>query len=412
MTCQRRANEAKLKQLIDIIGIDSVCIALGLEVGDARAMRDGAVAIDAETEILLNFEVQKLEAAGLWVEMVETLTSGSDDVTAAVTETTDSDVGHKAVEDSPEALRGVVEGVLRQVNSLEALGDLETDKPMSNFERALLMVLGHRLELELRFRQPVNPVEDMSFQSAASEQKFVSMKKAALRRDEKLLKNSRGRFHLLKGPFDLSGEDLYRKLVVEYCQAREIDSGLALSLGLENIGRHLYPEKVETSGAQWRRLNEEQRLNGAALLEAIQLAEEVEFRSPLLLEEKRAAQNIKLRMELMLIMELAITPPSYTRDGGLLALPDERRRLLRQMVETGLGRLRWIDGQKQNYGGSKGAANFFNELIEKRRAKECRVLAGIMDLDMAEQCRNFLSGKGPLGYFDSGDVRYGRNNRP
>ena len=125
MTCGRGDSRAKLRAVIAIEGIDSVCGALGLDFERIRAMNDGTGEIDAESAAWIDSEVLRLEAAGLLVEVTETLEPegiGSDDATptAEAAELTVPEAGPHDVEDPREALRAIVEGVHQRAISIIA----------------------------------------------------------------------------------------------------------------------------------------------------------------------------------------------------------------------------------------------------------------------------------------------------
>ena len=103
MACGPGADDAKLRAIIEIVGIDSVSMTLGLNLERVRAMRDGTADIDPESAAWIHREVQRLNQAGFWVEEAETLEPEiivSDDATAAVTEITVPDAGPQDGEDS------------------------------------------------------------------------------------------------------------------------------------------------------------------------------------------------------------------------------------------------------------------------------------------------------------------------
>ena len=387
----RGDSRAKLTKIIDTTAIDSVCVALGLDHERIRAMNDGTGEIDAESAAWIDSEVLRLEAAGL-LEVTETPQPegiGSDDATPTAAETAELTVpeaGPHDVADPREALRAMVEGVRDQAIAIV------TDEGFSKYEKALADVLWHRLALQLHFRRPLSTGGDTGEESAADRERSIGLMTARLRGAEKQLKKSRGLFHWLRKPRDLSGDELYHRKIRSWCEAREdMEAGaeLARREGLPGIGRFLYPESYGNTTRQFRRLDEGKRRDAEALIEGILLAEEAKFRSPLPCEEKLASTEIKIRLELMLIRELWVAPPPYNLEESPLDYPSmpEAMRLRESMVNTRLGRLDWLYGMQRKcrkYKGRQTAVDFFRQLIEESGAEECRRLARIMTLDMQE----------------------------
>ena len=414
----RGDSRAKLTKIIDTTAIDSVCVALGLDHERIRAMNDGTGEIDAESAAWIDSEVLRLEAAGL-LEVTETPQPegiGSDDATPTAAETAELTVpeaGPHDVADPREALRAMVEGVRDQAIAIVI------DEGFSKYEKALADVLWRRLALQLHFRRPLSTGGDTGEESAADRERSIGLMTARLRGAEKQLKKSLGLFHWLRKPRDLSGGELYHRLIRSWCEAREdMEAGaeLAQREGLTGIGRFLYPESYGNTTRQCRRLDEGKRRDAAALIEAIRLAEEAKFRSPLPCEEALAALEIKLCMELMLIMELGVDPSPYHVEESVLDHPGtpEAMRRRQSMVKTRLGRLEWLDGRQRKcrkYKGRQTAAAFFRQLIDESGAEECRRLAWIMTLDMQELGQDFVAGKGPKGFFNfPADVQPGPDN--
>ena len=155
----------------------------------------------------------------------------------------------------------------------------------------------------------------MREESAENRRRSIDKKKVRLRWFEKQLKRDRGWFHWLRKPRDPSGDELYRRLIDEWREAMEDGAELALRVGVRGIGRFLYPESYATAAPPlWRIIDEGMRRDAEVLIEAILLAEEAEFRSPLPYEEHLAAMAIKNCMEMMLILELGVAPPTlYTQ---------------------------------------------------------------------------------------------------
>ena len=397
-----------LSAVIEITGINTVCVALGLDIDQVRAMRQGAEPIDARTADWLQSAVRRLGGA----ETLEPEPGGSDD--APVTETSPPgtgvlETGVPEVEDPRETIGSIVQGVLVRATLMEGQNFLPNHRAMSRFDRALLEVLRLQLILALHFRQPLDPGQPAGKEGIRKKQEFIDSQTQRLRRAEEELRRSRGLLHRLlhwfRNPANRSSGDLYRQLVTELCAARGIDPGLALDPGIQNLGRFLYPEWREPVTTQWRRLDDHKRPAARALIEAINLAEEVQFRSPLPRGAELAAADIRLRMELMLIMELTLAPPSHNAYSPLLDYPDgpDARRGWRQMVATRLKNWNSLEARKsrcRGYGGRQWASDFFIQMIDESGAEECRQLAWIMDLDMGELCGRFLKGQGPAGYFD------------
>ena len=408
MTCGRGDSRAKLRAVIAIEGIDSVCGALGLDFERIRAMNDGTGEIDAESAAWIDSEVLRLEAAGLLVEVTETLEPegiGSDDATptAEAAELTVPEAGPHDVEDPREALRAIVEGVHRRAMSIIG-GD---DRSM--YDLLLADLLRCRLELQLHFRRPLSTSRDMM------SQRSIGRMKAHLREVEDQLKKNRGLWHWFKKPLDFSGDELYHRLILEWCESMEADAELALRVGLKGIGKFLYPESYGNTTRQLTRLDEGKRRAADALIEAVRLAEEVEFRSPLPCEEKLAAEEIKIRMELILIMELGVAPPPYNADESVRDYPYmvESMRERVRMMEGRRNRLARVDEQRRACKGYKGlqtAVALFHQLIEESGAEECRRLNWIMKQDMQQLCRRFDAEQGPLGVFNSPDFQPGPGN--
>ena len=419
MTCGRGDSRAKLRAVIAIEGIDNVCRALRLDLERIRAMNDGTGEIDAASAAWMDSEVLRLEVAGLLVEVTETLEPqgiGPEDATAEATEVTGPEAGPQGVEASREALRAIVEGVVKRTVCIEAGLLPLTGKRMSRYDSTLAEVLRYRLQLALNLRRPLRSGGDMPEENAATRQDFIRSTKSNLRNAETRLKNSRGLFNFSRTQApDPSGSDLYRKLVIEWCETWGGESELALTLGLEGIGRFLYPETYHTKTRQVQKLDGTRRLAGTALLEGIQLAEEAECRSPWPCEAELAALEITLCMELMLIMELGIAPPSCIPYPALWDYPDmpEAKREKICMVDTRWGRLGRLDEQRRRcrrYEGRKSAIDFFRKLIDESGAEECRWLDGIMTLDMQKLCHDFVGGNGPKGFFNNPGFQPGPDN--
>ena len=399
MTCGRGDHHAKLGAIIDIIGIDSVCAALRLDLERIRALRDGKEEINAESAAWIDSEVLRLKAGGFRVEVAETPEPegiGSDDATAEDTELTVPEAGPHDVEDPREALRDIVEGVHRRAVFIIAGDD------RSKYDTPLADVLRCRLELQLHFRRPLSTGRDMMTESAADRQGSIRGMKLHLRRVEDQLKKNRGLWHRFKKTIDFSGDELYHRLILEWCESMEADAELALRVGLKGIGKFLYPESYGNATRQLTRLDEGKRRAAEALIEAVMLAEEVEFRSPLPCEEKLAAEEIKSRMELILFMELGVAPQSYSADALVRDYPDMAgsKRDRERIVQRGRNSLARVDKERRACKGYKGlqtAVALFHQLIEESGAEECRRLNWIMTLDMQKLCRGFHAGRGPLG---------------
>lgn len=399
MTCGRGDHHAKLGAIIDIIGIDSVCAALRLDLERIRALRDGKEEINAESAAWIDSEVLRLKAGGFRVEVAETPEPegiGSDDATAEDTELTVPEAGPHDVEDPREALRDIVEGVHRRAVFIIAGDD------RSKYDKPLADVLRCRLELQLHFRRPLSTGRDMMTESAADRQGSIRGMKLHLRRVEDQLKKNRGLWHRFKKTIDFSGDELYHRLILEWCESMEADAELALRVGLKGIGKFLHPESYGNATRQLTRLDEGKRRAAEALIEAVMLAEEVEFRSPLPCEEKLAAEEIKSRMELILFMELGVAPQSYSADALVRDYPDMAGSKLdrERIVQRGRNSLARVDKERRACKGYKGlqtAVALFHQLIEESGAEECRRLNWIMTLDMQKLCRGFHAGRGPLG---------------
>ena len=419
MTCGRGDSRAKLRAVIAIEGIDSVCAALRLDFERIRAMNDGTGEIDAESAAWIDSEVLRLEAAGLLVEVTETLEPegiGSDDATptAEAAELTVPEAGPHDVEDPREALRAIVEGVLQRAIFIIAR------VYRSKYEMLLANLLRCRLELQLQFRRPLSTGRDMMRESAEDRERSIGRWKGRLRGVEDELKKKRGLWHWLKKPLDFSGDELYHRLILEWCESMEADAEVALRVGLKGIGKFLYPESYGNTTRQLTRLDEGKRRAAEALIEAVMLAEEVEFRSPLPCEENLASAEIKNRMELILIMELGVAPPPYNADESVRDYTDMAgaKRKRERMVELRRNRLAWVDEERRACKGYKGlqtAVALFHQLIEESGAEECRRLNEIMKLDMQMLCRSFHAGStvstlGTLGFFNSPDVQPGPGN--
>ena len=400
-----------LSAVIEITGIDTVCVALGLDIDQVRAMRQGTVPIDDRTADWLQSAVQRLREAGLVVEEAETLEpepSGSDD--APVTETSPAGTGVQEtgvleVQDPRETIGSIARGVLVRTTLMEGQVFFATDRAMSKYDRALLDVVRFRLTLALHFRQAPGQGQPAGWSNIREKQQFIDLQRTRLRRAEEELRRSRGLLHWFRNPANRSGADLYRQLVTELCEARGTDPGLALDLGIQGLGRFLYPDWREPVTTQWRRLDDHKLQAARAMIEAINLAEEAQFWSPLPRNAELAAADIRLRMEIMLIMELMLAPPPYHSYSLLLDYPDmpEARQEQREMVATRLRRWDSLEERKRKcwgYGGRKWASKFFGQLIDKSGAEECRQLAWIMELDMSELCGRFLDGQGRQGFFD------------
>ena len=404
MTCGRGDHHAKLGAIIDVIGIDSVCAALRLDLERIRALSDGTGEIDAESAAWIDSEVLRLEEGGFRVEVAETPEPegiGSDDATAEDTELTVPEAGPHDVEDYREALRAMVEGV-----HMKAFFTVMTHAILSKYDRALAGVLRSRLELALHFRQPL---------SRPARQGLLRSIKENLRTAENQLKQSGGPFHWLRKPRDFSGEELYHQWALEWCESSEADPELARGVELKGIGRVLYPDSYATTMRQLTRLDEGKRRAAEALIEAILLAEEAEFRSPLPCEEELAAAEIKIRMELMLIMEIGIAPPSGNRGRPLSDYLDmeQARAEKRSMVDHLRRSLVLLDVKQRKcrkYKGRRWALDFFRQLIEESGAEECQGLDWIITRDMLALCRDFHAGRGPQGVFNAPDVQPGPGN--
>ena len=404
----RGDSRAKLTKVIDTAGIDSVCGALGLDHERIRAMNDGTGDIDPESAAWIDSEVLRLEAAGL-LEVTETPEPegiGSDDATPTAAETAELTVpeaGPQGVEDSREALRAIVEGVHTRTLVMYRAAVFWDGERISEYDRVLFDVVRLRLYLALNLRRPLSSGGDMPEENAATRGRFIRSAKKDLRNAETRLEKSRGLFNFSRTPPpDPSGSDLYRVLVTQWCETEGGESELALTLGLEGIGRFLYPETYHTNTRQVRNLDGTRRLAAAALLEVIQLAEEAECRSPLPCEAELAASEIRLRMELMLIMALGIATPSRIPDPALLDYPDmpEAQRVRRGIVKSLLREVVLLDKRKRacrQYQGWQTAA-FFHQLIDESGAEECRRLADLdYDYGYAEVVLRFLRWAGSTG---------------
>ena len=407
----RGDSRAKLTKIIDTTAIDSVCVALGLDHERIRAMNDGTGDIDPESAAWIDSEVLRLEAAGL-LEMTETpkpegIRSDDATPTAEAAELTVPEAGPQGVEDSREALRAIVEGVHARTLAMYKAAVFWAGERISKYDRVLFDVVRLRLYLALNLRRPLSSGGDMPEENAATRRDFIKSAKKDLRNAETRLEKSRGLFNFSRTPPpDPSGSDLYRVLVTQWCETEGGESELALTLGLEGIGRFLYPEMYHTNTRRVRNLDGTRRLAAAALLEVIQLAEEAECRSPLPCEAELAASEIRLRMELMLIMALGIAPPSCIPYPALLDYPDmpEAQRVRQDIVERLLREVAWLDKRKRacrRYKGRQTAAAFFDQLIDESGAEECRRLAGIMTWDYgygyAEVVPDLFAGRGPQG---------------
>ena len=407
MTCGQGTDDTKLRAIIEIVGIDSVSMALGLNLERVRAMRDGTADIDPESAALIHREVARLKQAGVWVEEAETPESEiiePDDATAVVAEITVPEAGPQDVAGPREAVRDIAEGVLARSVVMQGEFLFETDKLMSEYDQALFDILRYRLDLELNFRRPLSTGTDVPRESAASRDDLIRSTKSKLRHAETQLEKSRGRFSWLKKNSDPSGSGLYRRLVIDYCEKVRVDPEVALTLGLEGIGRFLYPEIYGTRDILAPKLDGRKRLAAEALLQAILLAEEVEFRSPLPCEAELAASEIKWRMGLMLLMELGIAPPTPSRCLGGLdshSVP-ESERVMVNLVKSLLKNLMYLDERKRDcrgYEGWQSALAFFQQLIDESGAEECRPLTWIMRQDLVAICDDFFRDKVPKGFF-------------
>ena len=408
MTCGQGADDTKLRAIIHIVSIDSVAVTLGLDLERVRAMRDGRADIDPESAALIHREVDRLKGAGIWAEEAETLEPeviGSNDATAVVAETTVPEAGPQDVEGPREAVGQIAEGVLalaviKQGEAYSGFGER-----MSEYEQALFDIVRFRLHLALNFRRPLSTGRDMAAESAVSRRDFIRSLKSDLRNAETRLKKSRGLFNFLRKLPDPSGNELYRELVIEWCEKTGADSERALALGLEGVGKFLYPDMSAESTTRVQRLGGRNRLAAEAILEAVLLAEEVEFRSPLPCEAKLAALEIKSRMEFMLILELRMAPPSFDAYPGPLhyANGPEAQRVRRRILET-LGReFKFLNDQKRackQYKGWESTEAFFHQLIDASGAEECRPLTRMIGLDIESVYGSPFFRTEPIGFFN------------
>ena len=393
MTGEQGDLRAKLQGIIAIEAIDNVARALGLDIESVRAMHDGTTEIYAACAAWIDSEVPRLEAEGLWVAAAAAAAEpeeiGPDDATAEAPGPTVPEAGPHDVENPQAALRAMAEGVHQRVKHMTI------DNTLSQYDRELVDLLMHRLDLQLHFRQPLGA------ESAKDREDLIRFLREHLRSVEKRRKENRGWFHWLRKSRDLSGDELYNRLIHEWCAATEADPELALRVGVRGIGQFLYPESYATTARQVTRLDEGRRRAAEDLIEAILLAEESEFLSPLPCEEELAAQGIRYCMELILITELGVAPPPYTAD-----VPVARREMDR-MVELRRNRLAWVDGRHQEcrrYKGRQTAIALFHRLVEESGAEKCRRLYRILNWDIQALCRDFLSGQGPKGFFNYPDV--------
>ena len=275
---------------------------------------------------------------------------------------------------------------------------------MSKYEHALFDVLRYRLQLALHFRRPLGTGEDWEKESAASRAGFIRSLKSDLRNAERELKKDRGPFHFLRNLPDPSGNETYRSLVIEWCEKTGADSERALELGLEGIGKFLYPEMSYENSARVQRLSGVERLAAEAILEAINLTQEVEFRSPVPCEEILAAWEIKLFMECLLLLELGIHPRSYGSSSGLLhfANGEEARRVRGNILETLGHEVESLEKQSRacrQYKRWQWAKDFFHQRIDASGAEECRPLAKMIGLDIGAVYGSPSFRKGPIGCF-------------
>ena len=180
MTCGRGSDRTKLRAIIEMEGIDTVCKALGLDVERVRAMREGTADIDAESAAWMDSEVLRLESAGLLVEVAETLEPQGiepEDATAEATEVTGPEAGPQGVEDSREELRAIVEGVVERTVYMEAGLLPLTGKRMSRYDSTLAEVLRYRLQLALNLRRPLRSGGDMPEENAATSRTLLGQPK-------------------------------------------------------------------------------------------------------------------------------------------------------------------------------------------------------------------------------------------
>ena len=408
MTCGQGTDDTKLRAIIEIVGIDSVSMALGLNLERVRAMRDGTADIDPESAAWIHREVQRLHQAGIWVEAetLEPAIAGLDDATSAVTETTAPDAGPQDVEGPRKAVRDIAEGVFALAVIMQGEAYSGFAERMSEYEQALFDIVRYRLQLALNFRRPLGTGRDWLEEKPAGRRTYISSLISNLRNAEKQLEKSRGLFNFWRKLPDPSGNDLYRKLVIQWCEKTGVDSEWALTLGLEGIGRFLYPDMSDESTMRLHRLVGEKRSAAEAILEAIRLAEEVEFRSPLPCEAKLAALEIKLRVESMLILELGIAPPSYDPYPRLLhyANGPEAQRVRRNILETLDRESKFLEEQARacrQYKGRKSAEAFFHQLINVSGAEECRPLTRMMGLDIGWLYGSPFFGQEPKGFFNN-----------
>ena len=173
----------------------------------------------------------------------------------------------------------------------------------------------------------------------------------------------------------------------------------------------MYPEMSDESTMRLHRLVGKKRLVAEAILEAIRLAEEVEFRSPLPCEAKLAALEIKLRMELMLILELGIAPPSFAPYPRLLhyANGPEAQQVRERIWKTLRREFESLKEQERAckpYKGTKSAEAFFHQLIDESGFEECRRLTWIIGYDIEAVYGNTID-QGPRELIDYFDVQPG-----
>ena len=393
---------AKLAGILDLLGVDHISGVLGADLEEVRSMRDGTLEITSGAESLINSEVIRLEAAGLRVVVPETPEPEEIESDDAVEEETAGTTVPEEAPDSPERakllLKATVEAIRERLFARMAFASL------SEADYALAEVLKCRLDLQLLFRSPFGRNE-----SGLQRRKSTDDIKRRLRSAEGNVQQP-GRWRLRQDPtFDATGGLLYQQMVVEYSQSRNMEFAFALGVGIQGIGRCLYPEWLGTSAYSLMRLSHSERLAGEAYVDAISLAEEVKFRSPLPCEEELAASFINLYMEVAMMIHLGIGPPLYDTSNSLLAYVNmpEARAEKRRFLETRRRRLEHFHRESHNcrrFGGINSVADFFKQLIVESKAEHLEKLVPIMNLNMNWLCTAFLDGEDVRGVFGVPDL--------
>ena len=331
MTGERRDHQAKLWALIDIEGIDEVSRGLAVDLERVRAMQDGTGEIDAESSAWIDAEVLRLEAGGRRLEVPEVPEPeeiGPDDAIAEAPEPMVPDAEPHDVQVSREVLRAIAKCVIQLAGSFVD-EEMETDlglphlgRTTPQYERAVAIVLRSRIMLQLKLRKPLDPGE-----TDAARVRSIDDLKKRLRYFEGLFQNLGFRArHMFDGPFVWSGDSLYRDLVATCCAIRRIPNDLPIEIGVQGIGRFLYPEAYQERTPDLQRLDEEKQRLAKALIQAILIAEEASFASPLRREQELSSMYIVLHMELLLIIEVGVYPPFSDERRPHFSIP------LRQMV--------------------------------------------------------------------------------